>query len=112
MLALVSLVRKGLNDVFVTKNIWPEADNTGRFLGLYQVIAVVLGELYVIRFVTDINILDYFLRRLLNRLLKVINKIKSIEGNTIEIANRKIPIGRNYVKVARERIFNSEDPQT
>jgi DNA-binding LytR/AlgR family response regulator len=40
-----------------------------------------------------------------------INKIKSIEGNTIEIANRKIPIGRNYVKVARERIFNSDDSQ-
>ncbi|WP_435136310.1 LytR/AlgR family response regulator transcription factor [Formosa sp. A9] len=40
-----------------------------------------------------------------------INKIKSVEGNTIEIANRKIPIGRNYVKVTRERIFNNEDLQ-
>lgn len=39
-----------------------------------------------------------------------INKIKSIEGNTIEIANRRIPIGRNYLKVTRERIFNQEDP--
>ncbi|WP_066222368.1 LytR/AlgR family response regulator transcription factor [Formosa haliotis] len=38
-----------------------------------------------------------------------INKIKSVEGNTIEIANRKIPIGRNYVKVTRERIFKNED---
>lgn len=41
-----------------------------------------------------------------------INKIKSVEGNTIEIAGRKIPIGRNYVKVARERIFNNEDLQS
>lgn len=40
-----------------------------------------------------------------------INKIISIEGNTIEIANRKIPIGRNYIKVARERIFNNDDLQ-
>jgi DNA-binding LytR/AlgR family response regulator len=41
-----------------------------------------------------------------------INKIKAIEGNIIEIAGRKIPIGRNYVKVARERIFNNEDLQS
>lgn len=40
-----------------------------------------------------------------------VNKIKSIEGNTIEIANRKIPIGRNYVKATRERILNNEDVQ-
>lgn len=40
-----------------------------------------------------------------------INKIKSIEGNSVEISNRRIPIGRNYIKVARERIFNQEDPQ-
>ncbi|WP_434037372.1 LytR/AlgR family response regulator transcription factor [Formosa sp. 4Alg 33] len=38
-----------------------------------------------------------------------INKIKSVEGNTIEIANRRIPIGRNYVKITRERIFKNED---
>ena len=38
-----------------------------------------------------------------------INKISAIEGNMIEIANRKIPIGRNYVKVARERILKDED---
>lgn len=38
-----------------------------------------------------------------------VNKIKSIEGNTVDIANRRIPIGRNYVKIARERIFNNED---
>ena len=40
-----------------------------------------------------------------------INKIKSIEGNMVEIGNRRIPIGRNYVKVVRERIFNNEEPQ-
>ena len=38
-----------------------------------------------------------------------INKISAIEGNTIEIASRKIPIGRNYLKITRERIFNKED---
>ena len=38
-----------------------------------------------------------------------LNKIKSVEGNMLEIVGRKIPIGRNYVKIARERIFNNEE---
>ncbi|WP_417361362.1 LytR/AlgR family response regulator transcription factor [Galbibacter sp.] len=37
-----------------------------------------------------------------------IDKVKSIEGNLIEIANKKIPIGRNYVKYAKERILNDK----
>jgi len=35
-----------------------------------------------------------------------INKIDAIEGNTVEIVNRKIPIGRNYIKLTKERILN------
>ena len=35
-----------------------------------------------------------------------INKITAIEGNSIEIANRRIPIGRNYLKQTKERILN------
>jgi two-component system LytT family response regulator len=38
-----------------------------------------------------------------------INKIISLEGNTIEISNKKIPIGRNYIKITKERIFNIND---
>ncbi len=38
-----------------------------------------------------------------------INKVNSVEGNMIEIANRKIPIGRNYVKITRERILHTND---
>ncbi|WP_298238557.1 LytTR family DNA-binding domain-containing protein [uncultured Algibacter sp.] len=38
-----------------------------------------------------------------------INKIAAIEGNTIEIANRRIPIGRNYLKQTKERILNTND---
>ncbi|WP_228853594.1 LytR/AlgR family response regulator transcription factor [Aegicerativicinus sediminis] len=38
-----------------------------------------------------------------------INKIESVEGNLVEISGRKIPIGRNYVKVAKERIFQSSE---
>ncbi len=38
-----------------------------------------------------------------------INKVIALEGNTVEISNRKIPIGRNYVKQTKERIFNIND---
>lgn len=38
-----------------------------------------------------------------------INKISAIEGNTIEIANRRIPIGRNYLKQTKERILNTNE---
>ena len=38
-----------------------------------------------------------------------INKIEAIEGNTVEIASRKIPIGRNYLKITKERILNTND---
>ncbi|WP_066222371.1 sensor histidine kinase [Formosa haliotis] len=57
MLAMVYLVRTGLNYVLVTKDIWPEAENAGRFMELNHVIAVVLGELYVIGFVSAIKLL-------------------------------------------------------
>ena len=38
-----------------------------------------------------------------------INKIIALEGNAIEISNKKIPIGRNYLKKTKERIFNNND---
>lgn len=38
-----------------------------------------------------------------------INKINALEGNTVEITGRKIPIGRNYLKQTKERILNITD---
>ena len=38
-----------------------------------------------------------------------INKITSVEGNSVEIANRRIPIGRNYLQFAKQKIFNTND---
>ena len=36
-----------------------------------------------------------------------IDKVKSIEGNCVEIATKLIPIGRNYRKEAKEQILNT-----
>ena len=57
MLVLVYLVRTGLNYLLVTKEIWPEAEDSGRFLERNHIIAVILGELYVLGFVTAIKLL-------------------------------------------------------
>jgi len=56
ILILVYLVRTGLNYILVTEEIWPEAEDSGRFMELNHVIAVILGELYVIGFVTAIKL--------------------------------------------------------
>ncbi len=56
MLVLVYLVRTGLNYLLVTKEIWPEAEDPAKFMELNHIIAVILGELYVIGFVTAIKI--------------------------------------------------------
>lgn len=37
-----------------------------------------------------------------------IDKVKSVEGNLVEIANTRIPIGRKYVNHARRTILNQE----
>ena len=38
-----------------------------------------------------------------------INKIEAIDGNSVEIASKKIPIGRNYLKITKERILHSKN---
>jgi DNA-binding LytR/AlgR family response regulator len=40
-----------------------------------------------------------------------LNKIIALEGNTIEISDKKIPIGRNYLKKTKDRIFNIKDTE-
>ncbi len=70
MLAMVYLVRTGLNYVLVTKEIWPEAGGSGKFMELNHIIAVVLGELYVIGFVSAIKlVIDWSLEKRRNEQL-------------------------------------------
>ena len=70
MLAAVYLLRTGLNYVLVTKNIWPEAESVGHFLQLNHIIAVVLGELYVIGFVSAIKlVIDWVIEKRKNEAL-------------------------------------------
>jgi len=64
MLIMVYLVRTGLNYLLVTKDIWPEAEDPAKFMELNHIIAVVLGELYVIGFVSAIKlVLDWAIEK-------------------------------------------------
>ena len=70
ILILVYLVRTGLNYLLVTKEIWPEAEDSGKFLELNHVIAVILGELYVIGFVSAIKlVIDWSIEKRKNEAL-------------------------------------------
>lgn len=67
---LVYLVRTGLNYLLVSKDLWPEAEDSGRFLEFNHVIAVVLGELYVLGFVTAIKlVIDWAIEKRRNETL-------------------------------------------
>ena len=39
--------------------------------------------------------------------LIALHKITSVEGNSVEVGGRRIPIGRNYSQEAKERIFSN-----
>ncbi|PCI35819.1 MAG: DNA-binding response regulator [Flavobacteriaceae bacterium] len=38
-----------------------------------------------------------------------LNKVNCVEGNTVEIANQRIPIGRNYQQTTKQRILNTKE---
>jgi len=64
ILALVYLVRTGLNYHFVTTEIYPEAFYPGKFFKFNYVLEVILGEIYVITFVTCIKLMvDWFIEK-------------------------------------------------
>ncbi|NVK52462.1 MAG: histidine kinase [Flavobacteriaceae bacterium] len=50
------VLRSGLNYLLVTENIWPEAESSQQAFTFNHVVAVVLGELYVIAFATAIKL--------------------------------------------------------
>ena len=67
ILVLVYIIRGGLNYVLVTKEIFPESEIKSSFFDLNFIIAVILGELYVISFVTSIKLLvEWFLEKMKN----------------------------------------------
>lgn len=63
-LLLLYVVRSGFNYLLVSENIWPEAKGLQEAFTLNHVLAVVIGEAYVIGFVATIKlVLDFLFER-------------------------------------------------
>ena len=64
ILAMVYVIRTGLNYILVTDLIFPESQVPLRFFDINFIIEVILGELYVISFVTSIKLLvEWFIEK-------------------------------------------------
>lgn len=55
-LALLYIARTGFNYILVTENIWPEADGLQDSFEFNHILAVTLGEVYVVAFVAAIKL--------------------------------------------------------
>ncbi len=56
-LCILYILRTSLNYLLVTKNIWPEAETSQQAFTFNHITAVILGEIYVISFVTLIKLI-------------------------------------------------------
>tara|TARA_B110001469_G_scaffold125227_1_gene140268 strand:+ start:255 stop:1298 length:1044 start_codon:yes stop_codon:yes gene_type:complete len=56
-LTFLYLLRTGLNYLLVSENIWPEADGIQNAFTFNHVVAVILGEIYVIAFASSIKLI-------------------------------------------------------
>lgn len=77
----------------------------------YIKISTVAGDLLVLRSITSIEEElpgDQFLR-IHRSFIVSIDKIRAIDGNTVEVSHHKIPIGRNYTKEAKKIILNQTE---
>lgn len=64
ILAMVYVIRTGLNYVLVTEKIFPESQVPSSFFDINYIVAVILGELYVISFVTSIKfVVEWFMEK-------------------------------------------------
>jgi len=76
-LGVLYVVRTGLNYYLVTKNIWPEAETVQNAFTFNHIVAVVLGEIYVLALATAIKLtFDWIYER--NR----VEKLKKIQLRT------------------------------
>ena len=77
----------------------------------YIKVITILGDYLVHKSMTSISEElpnDIFLR--IHRSFTIsLNKITFVEGNSVEIANRRIPIGRNYLQFAKQKILNTKN---
>ena len=77
----------------------------------YIKVITILGDFLVHKSMTSISeeLPDHNFIRIHRSFTIAINKITFVEGNSLMIANRRIPIGRNYLQAAKQKILNIKD---
>jgi len=77
----------------------------------YIKVITILGDFLVHKSMTSISeeLPSHIFLRIHRSFTISLNKITSIEGNSVEIANRRIPIGRNYLQFAKQKILNTKN---
>lgn len=64
ILGLVYVVRTELNILLVTQEIWPESEFPSHFFDIDHILQVILGEIYVVSFVTAIKfVAEWFIEK-------------------------------------------------
>lgn len=76
-LCLVYIIRTELNYFLVTENIWPEAEATQQAFTFNHIIAVTLGEIYVVAFASAIKLTVDWIHE-----LKKTEELQKIQLNT------------------------------
>jgi len=76
----------------------------------YIKVITVLGDYLVHKSMTSISeeLPESNFIRIHRSFTIAINKIEFIEGNSVMIANRRIPIGRNYLQFAKDKILKNQ----
>ena len=76
----------------------------------YIKVMTVLGDYLVHKSMTSISeeLPENNFLRIHRSFTIAINKIEFVEGNSVMIATRRIPIGRNYLQLAKDKILKSQ----
>lgn len=76
-LTFLYLLRTGLNYLLVSENIWPEANGIQNAFTFNHIVAVIIGEIYVIAFASTIKLIfDWIFDR---------KRIESLQANQLKI---------------------------
>lgn len=77
----------------------------------YIKVCTLIGDFMVHKSMTSVleELPDSNFMRIHRSFAIAINKVNCIEGNTVEIASQRIPIGRNYQQITKQRILNTKE---
>lgn len=131
-LFLIYILRTGLNYFLVTKNIWPEAETAQEAFTFNHIIAVILGEVYVVALATAIKLtFDWiYERRRVENLQKIqlqtelnflksqiqphffFNTLNNLYALTLEKSDIAPSVVLKLSEIMQYVLYDTKEPQT